>query len=150
MILARGEVPSTEKKLRLAGANHVVLPATISASRMANLITNPSAVDFLTQIDQRAHLSDLLAQLYIQLTEVVVDTALAGYTIGDLAIRGKGAFIIVALRRADGEIIIHPGQSVYFKKDDILMLMGHQDDLPTLAQQAALRREMRYRGAQMR
>ena len=29
MIVARGELPSTEKKLRLAGANHVVLPAII-------------------------------------------------------------------------------------------------------------------------
>ncbi|NEP16766.1 MAG: potassium channel family protein [Leptolyngbya sp. SIO4C1] len=29
MILARGELPSTEKKLRLAGANHVVSPTTI-------------------------------------------------------------------------------------------------------------------------
>ena len=46
IILARGEIPSTEKKLRLAGADHVVLPATISAARMTHLITNPYAVDF--------------------------------------------------------------------------------------------------------
>lgn len=49
MIVARGELPSTEKKLRLAGADQVVLPATISANRMAHLISNPAAVDFLAQ-----------------------------------------------------------------------------------------------------
>jgi voltage-gated potassium channel len=42
-ILARGELPSTEKKLKLAGAARVVLPATVSAMRMANLITRPTA-----------------------------------------------------------------------------------------------------------
>jgi|GEM_PF-5972114 K+/H+ antiporter YhaU regulatory subunit KhtT len=73
MILARGELPSTEKKLRLAGADHVVLPATISALRMAHLITHPS----------------------------------------------------VALRRADGEIMIHPSRDTYLAKGDSVILMGH-------------------------
>jgi voltage-gated potassium channel len=41
MILARGEMPSTEKKLRLAGADHVVLPASIGALRIAHLISHP-------------------------------------------------------------------------------------------------------------
>ncbi|MBM4201886.1 MAG: potassium channel family protein, partial [Gammaproteobacteria bacterium] len=49
VILARGDVPSTEKKLRQAGADHVILPATISGMQMANLITQPSAVDYLAQ-----------------------------------------------------------------------------------------------------
>ncbi|MEO1342311.1 MAG: potassium channel family protein, partial [Cyanobacteria bacterium J06635_13] len=39
LILARGELPSTEKKLRLAGANHVISPAAVSGVRMVNLIT---------------------------------------------------------------------------------------------------------------
>jgi voltage-gated potassium channel len=46
-ILARGELPSTEKKLRLAGADHVILPETLSAMRMANLVSRPSATSLL-------------------------------------------------------------------------------------------------------
>ncbi|HTL89459.1 MAG TPA: NAD-binding protein, partial [Leptolyngbya sp.] len=42
LILSRGELPSTEKKLRLAGADQVVLPASISALRMAHMITHPA------------------------------------------------------------------------------------------------------------
>jgi voltage-gated potassium channel len=67
MILARGEMPSTEKKLRLAGANHVVLPASISALRIAHLISHPSAVDFLSQTDGQHGLNEFLAELDIQL-----------------------------------------------------------------------------------
>ncbi len=149
-IVARGELPSTEKKLRLAGADHVVLPATISAARMAHLITNPTAVDFLAQSDGRASLNELLAELDIQLHEMPVDTALVGGTVGDVEVRGKGTFIIVALRRADGEVVVHPARNLYLAKDDTLLLMGHQGDMPNFAQQAAMKREMRYRGARIR
>lgn len=149
-ILARGEIPSTEKKLRLAGANHVVLPATISASRVAHLITNPSAVDFLSQTDGQVGLNELLAELDIQVQEMPVDQALVGGTIGDVEMRGKGTFIIVALRRADGEVIVHPSNSLYLAKEDTLMLMGHPGDMPNFAQKAAIKREMRYRGARLR
>ena len=109
-ILARGELPSTEKKLRLAGADHVVLPATIGAIRMAHLITHPSAVDFLSDTGAGDGLNELLAELDIQLNELSIekDSSLIGGTIGDIEVRGKGTFITVALRRANGEVMIHP------------------------------------------
>ena len=149
-ILARGELPSTEKKLRLAGADHVVLPATISGARMAHLITNPSAVDFLSQSDGRASLNELLSELDIQLNELPADNSLVGGTIADIELRGKGTFIIVALRRADGEVIVHPAHNLYLAKGDSVILMGHQGDMPNFAQRAALKREIRYRGARIR
>lgn len=149
-ILSRGELPSTEKKLRLAGANHVVLPAAISASRITHLMTNPAAVDFLSQSDGRASLNELLAELDIQLHELPVDNSLVGWTVGDAEARSKGTFIVVALRRAQGEVIVHPGRSVYLAKEDTLILMGHAGDMPNFAQQQALKREMRYRGAKLR
>lgn len=152
MILARGEMPSTEKKLRLAGANHVVLPATISALRVAHLITNPSAVDFLAQTDGHHGLNEFLAELDIQLSELVIDddSSLVGGTIGDIELRGQGTFIIVALRRADGEVMIHPNRHTYLIKGDSVILMGHQGDMPNFAQKLALKKQMRYRGAQFR
>lgn len=152
MILARGEMPSTEKKLRLAGADHVVLPASIGAMRMAHLIAHPTAVDFLSQDDGRNSLNELLAELDIQFNELAIDenSPLIGGTIGDIEVKGQGTFITVALRRADGEVIIHPSRATYLAKGDAIILMGHQGDMPKFAQQAALKREMRYRGARIR
>ncbi|HEY9889869.1 MAG TPA: NAD-binding protein [Candidatus Obscuribacterales bacterium] len=148
-ILARGEIPSTEKKLRLAGANHVVLPATISATRLYYLITHPLAMDFLAQTEGHANLNELLAELDIQLQELPINHSLVGGTIGDVEMRGKGTFIIVALRRVNGEVVVHPGRDLYLAQGDTLMIMGHQDDMPNFAQRAAMKREMRYRGARL-
>ena len=37
-VMARGEQPSTEKKLKQAGADRVVIPAAICAERMVEII----------------------------------------------------------------------------------------------------------------
>jgi voltage-gated potassium channel len=151
-ILARGELPSTEKKLRLAGANHVVLPATISALRMAHLITRPNAIDFLTENDERSYLNELLSQIHIQMDElsVTADSSIVGKTVRDLEIRGKGTFIIVALRQASGEVILHPHHSLVLGSGDTLLVLGHEGDIPQFAQHYDLNRHpLRYRGARV-
>lgn len=150
MILARGELPSTEKKLRLAGADQVVLPATISAMRMAHMITRPATIDLLNQTDERDTLNELLAQLDIEVDEVSIEPAsgLVGATIGDVEIGGRGTFVIVALRRADGTTMTHPDQLTVLNAGDAVIVMGHRGDIPQVVSRFVVRRKIRYRGAE--
>ncbi|MEL6438047.1 MAG: NAD-binding protein [Cyanobacteria bacterium J06621_8] len=147
LIIARGELPSTEKKLRLAGANHVILPATVSGIQMANLVTGPSSTDFLQQKDQQNSLNDLLNQIEVQIDELTlaVDSPLVGRTIRELEIRGKGAFIIVALRRNSGEFLSHPHPSLILNSQDTLIAIGHQDKLPKFARYYQLNHSLHQR-----
>lgn len=149
IILARGEYPTTEKKLRQAGADHVVLPATIGALRMAHMITHPAALDFFDQNDGGANLNEVLSKLDVQIDELVIpsDSHLVGGTIGDVEIRGKGTFIVIALRQANGETILHPGHSTPIDEGDTIIVMGHRGDIPKFAQHYSLKRQMQYRGA---
>lgn len=151
VILARGEFPSTERKLRLAGANHIVLPATIGAMRMAHMISHPAALDFLEQNDGSSTLNELLSQLEVQLEELAIptDSFLVGNPISDIEVRGKGAFIVVALRRADGTTYTSPPHETILAGGDTLIVMGRRGDIPKLAQHFALKRQMRYRGAKL-
>lgn len=152
IILARGELPSTEKKLRLAGADHVVLPASIGALRMAQLITQPTTMDFLAQSDRRSDLNELLADIDIQMDEfnIPADSPLVGGTIGDIEVRGKGTFIIVALRRHSGAIIVHPDRTEQLTAGDAILIMGHRDDLPKFMRRHTLQQTLRYRGARLK
>ncbi|MGP1385204.1 MAG: potassium channel family protein [Thainema sp.] len=152
VILARGELPSTEKKLRLAGANHVVLPASIGALRMAQLITQPTTMDFLAQSDRRSDLNELLADIDIQMDEFAIpyDSPLIGGTIGDIEMRGKGTFIIVALRQNSGAVMIHPDREVHLAAGDTVLIMGHCGDLPKFLRRHTIQQNLRYRGARMK
>ncbi|MEL6778032.1 MAG: NAD-binding protein [Cyanobacteria bacterium J06597_16] len=152
MIVARGTLPSSEKKLRLAGADQVILPATIGALRMAYLISHPHAVNFVAQDDGRENLNELLAEIDIQVNELLVsaESPLLGRTISDVETGGRGTFIVVALRRQEGDVVIHPGHQEILTEGDAVMIMGHQGDMPNFAQRSAARSQLRYRGARVR
>jgi voltage-gated potassium channel len=150
MIFARGEQASTEKKLLQAGANRVVLPAAIGATRMAHLITHPASLDLLDHNNSLSSLNEILSQVQVQLDELPIGpgSALIGARIGTVEVRGKGAFIVVALRRAAGEMIIHPDSELFVQVGDTLIVMGRSGDLPEFARQLPRSGQRRqYRGA---
>jgi voltage-gated potassium channel len=148
-IVARGEMPNTEKKLRLAGADHVVSPANISGMRMANLITHPNTVEFLDQSEERNRLNELLAQIDVQVDELTIlaSSPLVGKTISDLEVRGKGTFIVVALRKPNGEVLIHPDHAMPLIANDVVIVLGHSDDIPEFNHMFKLKKRIQYRGA---
>ncbi len=131
VIMARGESPTTEKKLQLAGANHVVLPAAIGALHLAHLIAQPT-LDFLEhQNADSHHLNELLAHLDVQIDELVIspNSPLVGKTVGEVEVDRRRAFIIVALRKADGTTITRPNQALILSESDTLVIIGHRHDL---------------------
>jgi voltage-gated potassium channel len=148
-IVARGEMPNTEKKLRLAGADHVVSPASISGMRMANLITHPNTLEFLDQSEERTRLNELLAQIDVQVDELIIpaNSPLVGGTIGDLEVRGKGTFIVVALRKHNGEMITHPDHGMPLAANDVVIVLGHSGDIPKFNRLFKTKQQIRYRGA---
>ncbi|NJK35870.1 MAG: potassium channel protein [Oscillatoriales cyanobacterium SM2_2_1] len=150
VIIARGETPSTEKKLKLAGADQVVMPAAIGADRIAQTIINPSVIDFLQESEGRASLNEMLSQINIQLDELIIasDSPFVRKTLSDVETRGRGTFIIIAVRQADGLLIDHPPHDFILGAGDTVILLGHRGDIPQFAQKFAMKREIRYRGAQ--
>jgi voltage-gated potassium channel len=152
IILARGEFPSTEKKLRQAGADHVVSPAEIGALRMSHIITHPAALNLLEETKEGSNLNELLAQLEMTVDELVVTegTPLVGQSIGMLQSQGHGHFLVVALRRLDGTTTIHPGPEVQVWQGDTVIIMGHRGEIPKFAAHFALKRQMQFRGARHR
>ncbi len=151
MIAARGILPSSEKKLRLAGANEVILPANIGALRMAHVISHPNAANFLEQGDGRANLNELLGEIDVQVNELVVrpDSYLLGRAIGDVERGSGGTFIVIALKRQNGQLLVHPKPHETLAEGDTVIIMGHQSDMPNFAQRHAARRQLRYRGVRV-
>jgi Trk K+ transport system NAD-binding subunit len=95
-IIARGEAPSTERKLVQAGADRVVLPAHIGAERMAELLLFPELAASTT------------LELGLRRVGLVQDTVVvergapwAGLTVAEVEQRARSGFLIVELRRAE-------------------------------------------------
>jgi voltage-gated potassium channel len=133
-ILARGEVPATEAKLIQAGANHVVLPAAIGGLRMAHMIVRPSASRLIDTLENAMAINDDLDQLGVCLSEITIEpgSIFGGKTIGEVEVEGEGAFLIVAIRRADGSVTRQPGGDTVVHANDTVILIGHGEGVTKL------------------
>jgi voltage-gated potassium channel len=124
IIIARAEQPSTHKKLRQAGANHVVVPASIGAHRIASLLANPTAVEFAELVTQRT-------QLAIELDEVPVRPGgpLVGQSLRDADIGRRTGVMVIAIKRVDGRLEFPPSGDEVFQAGDAVVLLGRREHL---------------------
>jgi voltage-gated potassium channel len=129
-IIARGEQPSTEKKLRQAGADEVVLPAAIGGSRIAHSITRPAAMKFLG--DARGMLSEELKPLGVEIDELRLHkrTHLIGQTVGELQTLSEGNLLVIALERADGSVLRSGFLEEKLREGDAVIIIGRVQSLP--------------------
>lgn len=70
-------------------------------------------------------------------------------TLLDDEVRGKGTFIVVALRRLDGATITHPSQALILSEGDVVIVMGHRGDIPQFVRKHVIRRPMRYASSRL-
>ena len=107
-IIARAEDPSTEKKLRQAGANDIILPALAGGLQIAHRIIRPSLMGVLE--DDTTFLKNDLEELGIALEETSIDAGnpLAGQPLSAFIESIKGRSIVLVVRHADGGSSQHP------------------------------------------
>lgn len=146
-IIARGELPTTHKKLVQAGANQVVLPTMIGAQRMASLIRRPVLDDVLHDAMGRQRLDEDLSRLGVRLQELPVpeSSPVIGKTIGDIEVHSEGACLIVGIRHSHGKTISNPGSDTLLSVGDTLLVIGHSDQLPRFIQRSMQPKTTNYR-----
>ncbi len=125
-IIARGEVPSTERKLLQAGANRVVLPAHIGADRIAHLILHPNARDILggktkSSVDFEHHLTEL--GLDMEEIEIGPDSPWLHKRISEVETDAAGRLMAVAIMRKEGGTDLNPGPTAMLMPGDALVVM---------------------------
>jgi voltage-gated potassium channel len=123
-IIARAENPATEKKLRQAGANDIILPAFAGGMQIAHRITRPSLVGVLN--DDTSFLKNDLEELGLEVSETHVEPAshLAGQTLTEFTETLKGRCIVLAIRKTDGTDSQHPApHTVLHAGDRIISLV---------------------------
>ncbi len=126
-IVTRAEDGHSEKKLKRAGANRVVLPYLIGGRKMAQTIIKPAVADFL---ELTVH--DKSIDLKMEELLVGERSALNGVALVDSGIRQEMNVIIVAIRKKDKEMVFNPSSQTKIEAGDILIALGNNDELKRL------------------
>ncbi|MGD9723908.1 MAG: TrkA family potassium uptake protein [Pirellulales bacterium] len=123
-IIARGEHPSTEKKLLQAGANRVVLPAAIGAHRIASIITRPSTIELLELVSGQSTLDVEVDEI-----QLAPHSSLVGKTAVDAETRRRHGLLVVAIKQQSGTMVFNPGADIAYQAGDKLIVMGRCEDI---------------------
>ena len=125
-IVARGEEPGSEKKLLRAGADKVESPYRMGGQKMAHTILHPTVVTFM-ELAMKEGVEWSMEEIAVGQT-----SALLGVPLADSGIRQKLDLILVAIKRADGEMLFNPSHETPILAGDTLIALGLRKNLDAL------------------
>ena len=127
-IMARSSgVEGVEKKLLLAGANKVLSPYYIGATRMAHHVLRPTVTDFIDLTVSGGELGLRLEEL-----RVSEKGQMTNKTLLESNIRRDFDLIVVAIKRSQGEMQFNPNLGTSILSGDTLVVLGEYEKIKLL------------------
>lgn len=128
-IAARASEEGVEQKLIRAGADNVISPYHIGALRIAHTMLKPAVVDFIEFATKKGNI-----ELQMEEIKVKEDSHIMGLSLDECEMRKELGIIIVAIKRASGEMEFNPTSASIIKQGDTLIAMGDVNQLKKFEQ----------------
>jgi voltage-gated potassium channel len=126
-VSARVSEESAEQKLRRAGADTVYAPYRQAGQQLAAALVRPHVVQFLDVATQGVGPGIELEQV-----RVAPDCELAGKSLRQVQLRSELGVIVLAIRKAKGEMMFNPPADAALDPGDFLVVMGEHGNLHKL------------------
>jgi len=120
-IVTRASEDGAKQKLLRAGADNVVSPYYIGGLRIAHTVIKPAVVDFIEFATRSGNLALQIEEIKVKDTSHVIECSL-----DKCGIRKEMGIIIVAIKRASGEMEFNPASTSIIKKGDTLIALGER------------------------
>ena len=121
-IISRAINLNTVKKLKTAGADHVIMPDKISGQHMASMIAHPDVVEFMDYLM-------LDRNKKVQLEEVSCAGMAENLSITIKQLRNNENINIIGLKKKDGSYILNPDMELQVSNDDVLFILGKHPEI---------------------
>lgn len=127
-IISRASSFSSMRKLRIAGAENVIMPDTVGGAHMASLVMNPDIMEFMDLIKVSGKAAVNLEEITFQeLPDEVKYT-----TIADLQEKSLSGCNVIGYRSENGEYIINPSTDLKIMPNSKLFVLGNPEQIKKL------------------
>lgn len=126
-IISRASKDSSDKKLRMAGADSVVMPDKVGGTHMASLVLKPDVIEFFTLLSGQDD--------NISLEEITYESLPLEFknkSIGDLEIRKRSGANIIGLKDRDGNYILNPPPDAVIGEGAKVFVLGMKQQIEDL------------------
>lgn len=127
-IISRASQETSYKKLKLAGANNVILPDRIGGDHMASLVVIPDLVEFIDNLG-------IVGERNINIEEVKVEqlyNASQEKTIRDLDLRKKTGCTVIGFKDDKGEYVVNPEADTKLIPGSKIIVLGRPEQIQKL------------------
>ena len=129
-IISRASEDNSDTKLKIAGANNVIMPDKVGGAHMASLVMKPDVMEFIDHITAEGGDN-------INLEEISFDRIpdeLKNKTLKDLEIRNRSGANIIGYKTAQGDYIVNPSADTLIIAESKLFVLGTQEQIVILKQ----------------
>ena len=127
-IISRASNESSYSKLKLAGANNVILPDNIGGDHMASLVVVPDLLEFIDNLSIIGNGSINIEEIA---AEELYDTSVIK-TIQDLQLRKNTGCSVIGYKSESGEYVINPEASQKLAPKSKVIVLGRPEQIQNL------------------
>lgn len=127
-IISRASQETSYDKLKLAGANNVILPDKIGGDHMASLVVVPDLIEFIDNLS-------IVGERNINIEEVAVEQLYdikEVKTIRDLDLRKKTGCTVIGYKSGQGDYIVNPEAGVELVANSKIIVLGRPEQIQKL------------------
>ena len=124
-IISRASSESSEKKLRMAGVDNVVMPETVGGAHMASLVARPDIIEFMDHVSVHGEDPTNLEEI---ICDQLPETA-KSKTIYEIGIRRITGANIIGYKSPDGSYILNPTPDTKVIPGSKLFVLGTADQI---------------------
>lgn len=127
-IISRASNESSYSKLKIAGADNIIMPDKLGGAHMASLVVTPDVIEFVDRLT-------ISGETTTNLEEISVDdlpTIYLNKTILDLDLRNKTGCTVIGFKGLDNDYIINPEANSKLVAGSNLIVLGRPEQITKL------------------
>lgn len=127
-IISRASQETSYNKLKLAGANNVILPDKIGGDHMASLVVVPDLIEFIDNLG-------IVGQSNINIEEISINRLYNTSkikTIKDLDLRNKTGCTVIGFKDGNGDYIVNPEAELKLVPHSKIIVLGRPEQIQKL------------------
>ena len=128
LLISRASNSNAVSKLKVAGAQNVIMPDQVGGAHMASLVAIPDVVEFLDHIRIQGADAVNLEEIEVQ----QLPDRLQSMTLAEIDARNRIGVNVIGLRKASGEMVINPPLDTTLQASMKLFVLGTADQIRRL------------------
>lgn len=127
-IISRASDDGSDIKIKIAGADNVIMPDRVGGAHMASLVMKPDVMEFIDYVTAQGGDNNNLEEISFD----NIPEHLRNKTLKDLEIRNRSGANIIGFKTANGEYIINPSADTQIIPKAKIFVLGTPDQIKKL------------------